>query len=54
MLIVIAPGFQKKPDRTPPAEIARAEQLRKLWIKWRNRYGGTQKEWEAIPKELGS
>jgi phage-related protein len=53
MLIVVASGFQKKTDRTPPAEIARAEQLRKLWIKWRNRYSGTQKEREAILKELG-
>jgi phage-related protein len=52
ILIVIASGFQKKTDRTPPAEIARAEQLRKLWIKWRNRYSGTQKEREAILKEL--
>jgi len=54
MLIVIACGFQKKTERTPPAEIARAEQLKKLWIKWRNRYSGTQKEREAILKELGS
>jgi phage-related protein len=53
MLIVIASGFQKKTERTPSAEIVRAEQLRKLWIKWRNRYSGTQKEREAIPKELG-
>jgi phage-related protein len=53
MLIVIASGFQKKTNRTPPAEIARAEQLRKLWIKWRNRYTGAQKEREAILKELG-
>jgi len=52
MLIVIASGFQKKTERTPPAEITRAEQLRKLWIKWRNRYSGTQKEREAILKEL--
>jgi phage-related protein len=53
MLIVIASGFQKKTNRTPPAEIARAEQLRKLRIKWRNRYTGAQKEREAILKELG-
>jgi phage-related protein/DNA-binding XRE family transcriptional regulator len=37
MLIVITSGFQKKTQRTPPAEIARAEQLRKLWNKYRNR-----------------
>lgn len=53
MLIVIASGFQKKTERTPPGEIARAEQLRKLWLKWRNRYSGTHKEREAILKELG-
>ena len=52
MLIVIASGFQKKTERTPPAEIARAEQLRRLWLKWRNRYSGTQKEWDAMLKEL--
>jgi phage-related protein len=33
MLIVIASGFQKKTERTPPSEIARAEQLRRLWLK---------------------
>lgn len=52
MLIVIASGFQKKTERTPPAEIARAEQLRRLWLKWRNRYSGTQKERDAMLKEL--
>lgn len=53
MLIVITSGFQKKTQRTPPAEIARAEQLRKLWNKYRNRYTGSPKEREAILKELG-
>jgi phage-related protein len=53
MLIVITSGFQKKTQEIPPAEIARAEQLRKLWMKYRNRYTGTQKEREAILKELG-
>lgn len=53
MLIVITSGFQKKTQQTPPAEIARAEQLRKLWIKYRNRYTGSPKEREAILKELG-
>jgi phage-related protein len=52
-LIVITSGFQKKTERTPPAEINRAHQLRKLWMKWRNNYSGTQKEREAILKELG-
>jgi phage-related protein len=53
MLIVITSGFQKKTEQTPPGEITRAEQLRKLWIRYRNRYTGSQKEREAILKELG-
>jgi phage-related protein len=53
MLIVITSGFQKKTQETPPGEIARAEQLRKLWMKYRNRYTRSQKEREAILKELG-
>jgi phage-related protein len=53
MLIVITSGFQKKTQETPPAEITRAEQLRKLWMKYRNRYTGSQREREAILKELG-
>ena len=53
MLIVITSGFQKKKQETPPAEIARAEQLRKLWIKYRNHYTGSQKERADILKELG-
>ncbi len=53
MLIVITSGFQKKTEQTPPSEITRAEQLRDLWMKYRNRYTGTQKEREAILKELG-
>jgi phage-related protein len=53
MLIVITSGFQKKTQETPPGEITRAEQLKKLWMKYRNRYTGSQKEREAILKELG-
>jgi len=53
MLIVITSAFQKKTQETPPGEIMRAEQLRKLWMKYRNRYTGSQKEREAILKELG-
>jgi phage-related protein len=53
MLIVIASGFQKKTEQIPPAEITRAELLRKLWLKYRNHYTGSQKEREAILKELG-
>ena len=53
MLIVVTSGFQKKTGQTPAAEITRAEQLTKLWVKYRNRYLGSQKEREAILKELG-
>jgi phage-related protein len=51
MVIVITSGFQKKTERTPPAEIAKAGQLRTLWMKYRNHYPGSQKEKEAILKE---
>lgn len=53
MLIVITSGFQKKTEQTPPREIARAERLRKLWLKYRNRYPASQKEREAIQREIG-
>ena len=53
MWVVITSGFQKKTQETPPAEITRAEQLRKLWMEYRNRYTGSQREREAILKELG-
>ncbi len=53
MLIVITSGFQKKTEQTPHAEIRKAEQLRLLWMKHRNRYTGSQRERDAILKELG-
>ena len=53
MLIVITSGFQKKTEQTPASELARAEKLRKLWMKCRNHYTGTPKEKESILKELG-
>jgi phage-related protein len=53
MLIVITSGFQKKTEQTPAGEIAKAEQLRKLRLKYRNHYAGSQKERENILKELG-
>lgn len=54
MLIVITSGFQKKGQQTPPGEIARAEQLRLLWLKHRNRYPESQKHTEEImKKEVG-
>ncbi len=52
MLIVITSGFQKKSDATPAAEIARAERLRELWLKYRNRYKGAQHEREVILEEF--
>jgi phage-related protein len=52
-LIVITSGFQKKTEQTPYAEIVRADQLRKLWNKYRNHYAGSQIERDAILKELG-
>ncbi len=51
MVIVITSGFQKKTQETPPSEIARAERLRKLWLKYRNHYPESQKEREAIQRE---
>lgn len=53
MLIVITSGFQKKTEQTPPGEITRAEQLRKVWMKYRNHYTGSSKDKESILKELG-
>ncbi len=53
MRIVITSGFQKKTEQTPRAEIARAEHLRTLWMKYGNRYTGSQEEREAILKESG-
>ncbi len=38
MLILITSGFQKKGQKAPVAEIARAEELRRLWLRHRNRY----------------
>jgi phage-related protein len=52
MLIVITSGFQKKTEQTPPGEIARAERLKKLWLRFRNRYPASEKERNAIQKEL--
>jgi phage-related protein len=51
MLIVITSGFQKKTEQTPQGEITKAHQLKKLWMRHRNRYTGSQKEMDAILKE---
>jgi phage-related protein len=52
MLIVITSGFQKKTERTPPSEIGKAEQLRNLWMKYRNNYSGSREEKQAILNRL--
>lgn len=52
-LVVVTSGFQKKTEQTPPAEIARAERLERLWLKYRNRYPTSQKERDALAKEWG-
>jgi phage-related protein len=52
-LVVITSGFQKKTEQTPPAEIARAERLKRLWLKYRNRYPVSQRERDALAKEWG-
>jgi len=52
-LVVVTSGFQKKTEQTPPAEIVRAERLRKLWLKYRNRYPVSQRERDVLAKELG-
>jgi phage-related protein len=41
MLIVITSAFQKKTKQTPLGEIVRAVKLRRLWMKYRNRYAGS-------------
>lgn len=51
-LIVITSGFQKKTEQTAPGEIARAERLRRLWLKYRNRYPESARERATILKEL--
>jgi phage-related protein len=52
-VIVIASGFQKKSEQTPTNEIVKAEKLRRIWMKYRNRYTGSEAERETILKELG-
>jgi len=52
MLIVITSGFQKKTQETPAAEIARAQKLRRLWLRFKNRYPASSQERDAIQKGL--
>lgn len=52
-VIVITSGFQKKSEQTPPNEIVKAEKLRSVWLKYRNRYTGSKAESDTILRELG-
>jgi phage-related protein len=52
-LIVITSGSQKRSEQTPPNEIAKAEKLRRVWLKYRNRYTGSRAETDTIFRELG-
>jgi len=52
-LIVVTSAFQKKSERTPWAEIERAERLRKLWLKYSNDYPESPVERNRIPREHG-
>jgi len=51
---VITSGFQKKTEQTPPAEIVKAERLKRLWLKYWNRYSVSQRERDALTKEWGT
>ena len=51
MLLVLTSGFQKKGQETPPAEIARAERLRRLWLRWRNQYPASDSARRKILEE---
>ncbi len=53
MLIVITSGFQKKTQRTPAAELERAERLRALWLRCRTKYPQSRKEREKISRGAG-
>jgi len=52
-LVVITSGFQKKTEETPPSEIVKAEKLRRLWLKYQNKYQGTAEERDSFMKEFG-
>ena|SRR5579864_2670185 len=52
-LIVLTSGFQKQTQKTPPGEVTRAERLRALWLKYRNRYPESEAARQRIFKEAG-
>ena len=51
--IVITSGFQKKTEQTPAGEVARAERLKALWLRYRNNYPGSREERERIARHAG-
>jgi phage-related protein len=52
-VVVLTSGFQKQTQRTPPGEIARAERLRELWLRYRNSYPESEAARQRILKEVG-
>jgi phage-related protein len=52
-VIVITSSSQKKSEKTPSNEIVKAEKLRRVWLKYRNRYTGLKGETDTILRELG-
>jgi phage-related protein len=52
-LIVLTSGFQKQTQKTPKGEITRAERLRGLWLKYRNKYPASDAERQRIQREAG-
>ena len=53
MLVVLTSGFQKKTMELPQVQIARAERLRALWMKYKNRYPASAFERAKIAREAG-
>ena len=45
--------LSEKAEQTPPNEIVKAEKLRRIWMKYRNRYTGSKAETDTILRELG-
>ncbi len=52
-LIIVTSGFQKKSQETPAGELRRAERLRSLWLRYRNRYPESKSVRERILREAG-
>ncbi len=52
-LIVVTSGFQKRSQETPVGELRRAERLRSLWLRYRNRYPESKSVRERILRETG-